>query len=87
MHNAQAFATYSFGLDSLECARFRSIPNNSKRLLIFLESRTAALRPGPLVADMRLTVIATLQQCSGAKVQNYFETKNKTGRKSSIHEK
>ena len=39
MLNAQTLATYSFGLDSFECGRFRSIPNNSKRLLYFYMSR------------------------------------------------
>jgi hypothetical protein len=33
--NALTIATYSFGFCAFECGRFRSVPNNSKRLLIF----------------------------------------------------
>ena len=51
MHNAQTFATYSFGFATyLNVVDSEVIPNNSKRLLYFHENHTATLHSGSFSA-------------------------------------
>ena len=73
MLNAQAFATYSFGLDSFECGRFRSIPNNSKRLLLFPTMSHRRLHRGIRLYTRDKSQLLS-SRCSNAKVSNISET-------------